>query len=384
MKRSSFALAVLVPLVGVLCPYACPRAFVLWMSLIDFYVPDAWFDIHTSPTFEKYHSWLVDRLPDIAAHDALEINADHPDFENELARISPDWERPVVVRGGARGSAAYKQWHDATYWLTNWRSEEVLAYGSKAVEFTSVGDFIGAVQKNMTPSAYIGSASSVFTRNPALEKMADSPMSDRIEATLPVPEGKRSIAQLFMGVPGMTTQPHCDLGANVFRQVVGSKRWFWSPQSQSPLMWPKLEETGLVSASNTHITVSAPHGDKEESRWFRKAERYTALVNAGDVVISPPWWWHSVTNCPHAIYCPEVPETPFIISVASQHGHGKSGFMSNPVWTLNGALSILWKWGSMSNFQEKFNRKHVVGGRDAFERAQVATSNAYLQAAREL
>merc|ERR1712093_783545 len=113
--------------------------------LVDQFSPDTWFDIHSSPAFQRYHSRLVNGLPDLESKPAPEIDADHPDFQTEFNRVSQDWARPVVIRGGARASEAYRKWHSMEFWTSNWSKEEVLAYGGKNVEFVTIGSFFEAL-----------------------------------------------------------------------------------------------------------------------------------------------------------------------------------------------------------------------------------------------
>ncbi len=76
---------------------------------------------------------------------------------------------------------------------------------------------------------------------------------------------------------------------------------------------------------------------------MKKIERYTAVVNPGDVVVNPPWFWHGILN----------QGTPYnnsniVIGCPSRYAKGellKAGFKSNYFMTIVGIGSLVKKYG---------------------------------------
>lgn len=126
---------------------------------------------------------------------------------------------------------------------------------------------------------YISGASEIFERNPALHDMIDSEQIRSIEP------GVRTATQVFMGFPDMGSDIHCAVGINIFRQIVGRKKWWFIPPSQTAFLKPSLNVRGI--SSHTRTLVGKEGG--EPSPWMTKLERYTAVLDPGDVLFNPPW-----------------------------------------------------------------------------------------------
>lgn len=82
------------------------------------------------------------------------------------------------------------------------------------------------------------------------------------------------------------------MGVNIFRMIVGSKKWWFIPPSQTPYLKPSINVNGF--SAHTHTMVGK--NGEEMSPWMNKLVRYTAVLNPGDVLINPPWFWHGILN----------------------------------------------------------------------------------------
>ncbi len=58
-------------------------------------------------------------------------------------------------------------------------------------------------------------------------------------------------------------------------------------------MWPAINVNGFSAHTRTRIGKNA---DFPVSPWWNKLIRYTTILNPGDVLINPPWFWHGVKN----------------------------------------------------------------------------------------
>jgi hypothetical protein len=126
---------------------------------------------------------------------------------------------------------------------------------------------------------YISGASEIFDRHPELHDMIDTPDIRALEM------GNRTATQIFMGLPKMGSDIHCAIGINIFRQIVGRKKWWFIPPSQTPYLKPSINIRGI--SAHTHTMVGKEGG--QMSPWMNKLERYVSIVNPGDVLINPPW-----------------------------------------------------------------------------------------------
>lgn len=78
-----------------------------------------------------------------------------------------------------------------------------------------------------------------------------------------------------------------------FRQIAGQKQWWFIPPSETCYLWPAINVNGFSAHTKTRIGKNEQF---PQSPWFRKVTRYTTVLNPGDVLINPPWFWHGIKN----------------------------------------------------------------------------------------
>jgi hypothetical protein len=97
--------------------------------------------------------------------------------------------------------------------------------------------------------------------------------------------------QLFIAGPGTRTDMHCEVPSTIFVQVRGRKRWrLYAPGTCLFLDPP---------ASRTPYYVSPVDPDAPDAkRWplFARADSLETVLEPGDVLWIPPFWWHFVVN----------------------------------------------------------------------------------------
>ena len=163
-------------------------------------------------------------------------------------------------------------------WINNYGKEEVLCGTLFHVrEDCTVRDFF--LDLDAGKPFYISGASDIFDRHPELHTMIDSKEIQALEPS------NRTATQIFMGFPRMGSDIHSAMGVNIFRQIVGRKKWWFIPPSQTPYLKPSMNVRGI--SAHTKTMVGKDGG--EVSPWMSKLERYTAVLNPGDVLINPPW-----------------------------------------------------------------------------------------------
>lgn len=299
-----------------------------WVSLavlVDFYTPWILFE---SPLYDKYHNFLIDRLPERQEIPLLEITPEEATLEN-IAKLSKGFTWPIVVRGLLKDSAGIENWSSGKWWMDNYANESVLCGTlSEVVEDCTISTFFKELEAGKP--FYISGASNIFDNNAELHGMIDS------QAIRDIEPGERTATQIFMGVPDMGSDIHCALGINVFRQIVGQKKWWFIPPTQTAYLKPSWNVNGF--SAHTHTLVGKQGA--EPSPWLTKLERYTITLNPGDILFNPPWFWHGIINLGES--------NDLIIGAPSRYGKGysvKAAFFSNPLFTLNAFITLGRKYG---------------------------------------
>jgi hypothetical protein len=86
-----------------------------------------------------------------------------------------------------------------------------------------------------------------------------------------------------------------------------------------------------------------------ESPWMKKIERYTAVLEPGDVLINPPWFWHGIVNQGES-------SSSLVVGVPTRYGGRQStiaAVKSNPFMSLFAAAVIYIKYGGPEGFKNQ-------------------------------
>lgn len=279
MKRS--LLIIVLPVIIALSLVYLPNFWIYIFMTIDYLTPWVLFD---SPLFDSYHNFLISKLPERPESGIPELHANNFTKEDVL-RLSKGYTFPVIIRQVLVNSSGVKEWPNAQWWLDNYKDENILCGTFDDVRPScTIGDFFNEIQAGNP--FYISGASKIFTKNPALAAMVEDPRLEKLEPS------DRVSTQIFMGLPGTGSDIHCAIGVNIFRQMVGVKKWWFIPPSQTPYLKPSFNINGF--SAHTHTLVGK--GKEKESEWMNKLVRYTAVLQPGDVLINPPWFWHGILN----------------------------------------------------------------------------------------
>lgn len=86
---------------------------------------------------------------------------------------------------------------------------------------------------------------------------------------------------------------HCAGSSNLFCMLRGKKHWTLIHPKYSYLLKPRVASTGI------HAQTLFDMGDIELDKMpkiFTYLPRYEVVMEAGDVLYNPPWWWHRIRN----------------------------------------------------------------------------------------
>lgn len=98
---------------------------------------------------------------------------------------------------------------------------------------------------------------------------------------------------------------------------------------------------GFSSHSLTKVGI----GGGEPSPWLNKLERYTAVLQPGDVLLNPPFFWHGIDN--------RAAEKELVIGVPTRYAFGHSAtaaWNSNPFFWFMTHATVIYKYGSIANY----------------------------------
>lgn len=256
--------------------------WILLCVIIDYYTPWVAFE---SPLYHFYHKILVSRLSEKPEIPLLELTAAEATHDRVFA-ASKGYTEPIVIRNLLGNSSAVQNWANPDWWINNYGDEELLCGTLNEVEGEecTVKGFFNSLKAGKP--FYVSGASSIFERHPELFNMIDN------EATRAIEPAFRTASQIFMGLPDMGSDIHCAIGINVFRQIVGQKKWWFIPPHQTKYLKPSWNSNGF----SAHTMTKVGKGGEEPSPWLSKLVRYTTVLSPGDVLLNPPWYWHGIIN----------------------------------------------------------------------------------------
>lgn len=197
---------------------------------------------------------------------------------------------PVVLKGFAKNTEAVQKW-TLDYLVEKFGDDDVLL---KTPEADNVK---GKLKDLNVPGNYLHNCESLFLNHPELTKALE------VEK-LKVLTGGDTIAndhpnlgplplQLFTGRGGTGTAFHCANAYNFFFQVSGEKKWTFVDPRWTMFMFPALNR-GAVYQS---CAIKDPNTVLEQYKpLWRVCPRYAAVLEPGDVLLNPPWWWHCIEN----------------------------------------------------------------------------------------
>jgi hypothetical protein len=100
----------------------------------------------------------------------------------------------------------------------------------------------------------------------------------------------RDPLQFFIGGEGGRTPLHCELPGNFSVQVLGRKRWTLHPPGTLLFLDPPAARRQYCFSE----AADAPR--PERYPLYALADRYETVLEPGDVLWNPPFWWHDVVN----------------------------------------------------------------------------------------
>eukprot|EP00128_Syssomonas_multiformis_P012160 Colp12_sorted_trinity150504_noHs@23182 len=137
----------------------------------------------------------------------------------------------------------------------------------------------------------------LYTRVPMLPELK----KEIVTPTFHVPEGangdfKDDLCGVWMSTQGNITPLHYDLCHGLLCQVRGSKRFYHMHPEEHRNLYPReaIEPNPLSSRMSVERWRDGDAEEREKHPRFAEVTVYETVVEEGDIIYTPPFWWHHV------------------------------------------------------------------------------------------
>lgn len=280
----------------------------LWDNEIETY--------YNNSPFKSY----VDPIP-VPEIDVKDLTKD------KFVQLTNNFTTPLVVKGFLKDSDAVRYW-DLDFFAEKYGNTKlpVVQNGdiknhkkytnSTAPEeynYITMAEFIDSVKSGK--KMYINNVSRIFGYHPEL--LDDLDLGKIKDYTGEDIKDEVHITNLFIGGEGTGTSLHCSITGNFFYNIKGNKLWYLIDPKYTKYLKPMLSRTGLFAVSMLDIC------NAEENDYPLNIPRYEVLLDEGDMLFNPPFYWHAITN-----------KSNYTIACANRFTNFWSGFKNNPLFSV--------------------------------------------------
>lgn len=103
---------------------------------------------------------------------------------------------------------------------------------------------------------------------------------------------------LWVGSRGNITPLHFDTARNFLAQIVGRKRLTLFPPEQSHWLYPNYSRS-KTTLTTSQVNLMAP--DLARFPEFANARSIECVIDPGEILFLPPYWWHQVESLDTAV-----------------------------------------------------------------------------------
>ena len=256
---------------------------------------------------KNYRNNILEKMPMIDSTPLPEININELSKE-KIAEISHNLTKPFIIRGLIKDFECVKKW-DLQYFEKEYGKIDVPAFSlsdqtsisySKNNQtkikqcnnsnFCSIETICKSIKQG--EPLYINNISKLFTdSDKAREELNLDKMSEILnQYFLNNPKKNEFLSQLFLGGKNTGTSLHCASNVNFFFNVKGTKHWGFIDPKYTHLINCQTSAQGLFAVSSDDFF------DPSNNNSFVKIPRYEAVLNSGDFLFNPAWYWHAVQN----------------------------------------------------------------------------------------
>lgn len=209
-------------------------------------------------------------------------------------------DKPVVIEGSMKGSRALKWTLESLKTeCGNARTEGVVQVGEETVRAPKLADVIAGIEGDLEAS--MSGGTSVFDQYPALLRQLDVAQFERSFQRIIL------MAQLFVNSRKSLAFYHSEFISSLSVQIRGRKKWTFVAPDSFVQMYPDVGYRGRRDMFYYLAAKPYTTGDGGSERALvdaplvERVDKQVAVLDPGDVLYVPMWWWHQVANLTPAI-----------------------------------------------------------------------------------
>ncbi len=214
----------------------------------------------------------------------------------ELQHIYATNIRPIVIKGFASEHPCVKQWKPE-YFRENYGDFNLWYSSTENLieeEGTTLREYVDRILSGDIGRAYLENLSDIFNSHPELH---DQIGLDKVAQFVDGFASYHKIAQLFIGGAGTGAVFHCANELNCFINIYGQKEWTFVHPKYSAAMYSSIFNKGIFVGSL--VKHNAPFKFLEANQpLYNRIPKLRIVLEPGDMLINPPWWWHAINNKP--------------------------------------------------------------------------------------
>jgi hypothetical protein len=247
----------------------------------------AWCRAHP-PTFEQVHQ----KIPRVRAADIT------PQAFYEQYVRNP---HPVILTGLNTESHAVRHWTPEYFRKYEEERAPLLTGDSEDIySKTRFGDFLDYLRDNINvpmdqrPLRYVANFANLCNHHPEL---VDELNPRQMSAWMPgAMKTNMEGVHIFIGLQGTSTVFHCANTPNWFFQVQGEKRWTFVHPEHMLMMYPVVSSDVFYGGSMLPYPEPDAAVMELDFPLWQYCPRYETVLEPGDVLFNPAWWWHRIMN----------------------------------------------------------------------------------------
>lgn len=299
---------------------------------------------------------LADMLPVLDVPDQqIETYTLEELSKGQLEKMFQDDVRPIVIKGYAKDHDAVKHW-TPEYFGKNYGDYKIFYTSTENLvndDGTTMAQFVDEVLSGSVSRKYIENMTDIFNQFPELHSQVGI---EKIKDYLGDYASYHRIAQFFLGGKGTGAVFHCANELNCFFNIYGRKKWNFVHPRYSLAMSSTIMNKGFFVGS--FIKHRSPKKFIEEhTPLYNRIPRLSIVLEPGDILFNPPWWWHAVDN-----------QTDSTISVATRWRLEKEYIRQNKTFDLVESMRVerfgnrqdLVKEGDLVISDEKFRKNYMT------------------------
>jgi hypothetical protein len=306
----------------------------------------------------------LNQLPKVESRPIPEIKIGELSKE-KIQEVSKNFTEPFIVRGLIKEFDCVKKW-DLDYFQNEYGDIEVPAFSdNKIVSYSrnsstelktckkgsnlcSIREICAGIKKG--EPVYVNNISKLFTVSKKAEnelnlhKMSEL-MNNRFFSQK---KEHRFMSQLFLGGKNTGTSLHCASNVNFFFNIKGTKHWGFIHPKYTSLITCQTSEKGLFAISDDDFF------SESDDNPFLRIPRYEALLESGDFLFNPAWYWHAVKN-----------KTDYTIGVANRYIFDLFGeipcISNNPFFSFLQLFSPLYYLDWITSYDDSKSTQEIYG-----------------------